>query len=97
VSGSTSAGRVPPVLQEDSVASAEDAPWLDGVVDLPAGYKTTRRDILKLLPLAGMLASFRVVLTRAKVSAPVGTLPLKCVLSVCMHEWRPPGSPRPVG
>lgn len=42
--------------------------WLDGLVDLPAGYKTTRRDVLKLLPLAGMLASFGVVLTRAKVS-----------------------------
>jgi hypothetical protein len=36
-------------------------------VHLPAGYRTTRREVLKLLPLAGGVGCIYVAVTRAKV------------------------------
>lgn len=41
--------------------------WLEGLVPLPGGYKTTRRDVLRLVPLGGALASFGFLLSHAKV------------------------------
>lgn len=42
-------------------------PWLEQLVPLPAGYKTTRRDALKFVSLAAALSSVGVMITRAKV------------------------------
>jgi hypothetical protein len=42
-------------------------PWLDDFVQLPAGYKTSRRDAFKFLSLAAALTSVGVGLVRAKV------------------------------
>lgn len=41
--------------------------WLNEYVELPAGYKTSRRDVLKMGSLAAGLGSSWVALTRAKV------------------------------
>ena len=41
--------------------------FLEGIVQLPAGYRTTRRDLLKFLSLGAAAASGYTVLTRAKV------------------------------
>lgn len=46
---------------------APEGGWLEGLVPLPGGYKTTRRDVLKLLPLSGAVASFGFLLANAKV------------------------------
>lgn len=54
----------------------DTAGWLEGTVPLPGGYKTTRRDVLRLLPLAGAMGSFGFLLSRAKVLAPRSTCPL---------------------
>ncbi|PNH05466.1 NHL repeat-containing protein 2, partial [Tetrabaena socialis] len=40
--------------------------WLNAAVPLPAGYRTTRRDVLKLGSLGGALACLYVAATRAK-------------------------------
>lgn len=48
---------------------AAPTPWLDELVPLPGGYKTTRRDVLKLLPLAGGFGSIAVALANLKVCA----------------------------
>ena len=41
--------------------------FLEGIVQLPAGYRTTRRDLLKFLSLGAAAASGYTVLSRAKV------------------------------
>lgn len=41
--------------------------FLEGIVQLPAGYRTTRRDLLKFLSLGAAAASGYAVLSRAKV------------------------------
>lgn len=48
------------------VAAAETS-WLEGTVSLPAGYRTTRRDMLKFASLGGAFASLYVGLSRAQV------------------------------
>ncbi|KAI7838239.1 hypothetical protein COHA_007984 [Chlorella ohadii] len=47
-------------------SSSSSASWLDGWVDLPAGYRTTRRDALKFLSLGGAFGSLWVGITRAQ-------------------------------
>jgi hypothetical protein len=42
--------------------------WLNQNVDLPGGWKTQRRELLKLVPLAGGMACLWVAFTRAKVT-----------------------------
>lgn len=47
---------------------ASQLPILDGYIDLPMGYKTTRRDGLKFLSLGLALSSLGVMLTHTQVS-----------------------------
>ena len=62
---------LPRAVQSSSPAApAGDAvqAWLNEMVSLPAGYRTTRRDALKFVSLGAAGASGWVALTRAKVS-----------------------------
>ena len=53
--------------QQEQQALGGSHGWLDGMVDLPAGYSTTRRDLLKIASLGGAFASLYVGLSRAQV------------------------------
>jgi len=52
--------------QQGSAAANSSVGWLDQSVGLPAGYRTTRRELLKLLPLGGALGCVWVAATRFK-------------------------------
>lgn len=62
--GSEAAGARP---SGGTVASPSNRGWMEGVVYLPAGYRTTRRDLLKSASLGGAFASLYVGISRAQV------------------------------
>ena len=55
------------VLSSSVSVAQEAVGWLDHQLPLPGGYKTTRRDLLKLLPLAGLAGTGYAVVQNAKV------------------------------
>ena len=61
--------------------------WLDQMVPLPGGYRTSRRDVLKVVSLGGALSSAGVLLTRSKARPRV----LVCAAATEAAHAHPPG------
>jgi hypothetical protein len=86
------------INQPDSSSSGgrgASTSWLEGTVSLPAGYRTTRRDLLKFASLGAAFTSLYVGLSRAQVR-PSGCLPFPCGCCGCLTEVFAAGLEPPV-
>ncbi|GIL63414.1 hypothetical protein Vafri_17446 [Volvox africanus] len=80
-----------PTLSSTSGSSANSIvqDWLSQPVPLPAGYRTTRRDLLKLTSLAGAVGCLYVAASRAKAMSFASPQAL-------INALMPPPAPKPL-
>ena len=86
----------PAVNSRQWVLQSNQAGFLDALVNLPGGYRTSRRELLKTGSLASGLACVYIALSRAKVTAQ-GFSSACALLRASMHTLSASGAlvPRP--